>query len=138
MPTVEFEEANVTVEAKEGEEIRKVAIKNKVNLYGGPAKLLNCHGFGLCGSDRITVSARDCLSPMTWKEKLHLDEKSGVRLACQAHLVADAKVSCAPALAYGEQLKENLLVGAASLVFGIGTLFFVIFMLFELAGKPLF
>ena len=138
MPTVEFEEANVTVAAEEGLAIRTIAQKNKINLYGGPAKLLNCRGFGLCGTDRIKVSAKDCLSPMTWKEKLHLEEKSGVRLACQAKLVADAQVSVAPALAYGEELKENLMMLPAVLLFGGGTLFFIVFMLFELVGKPLF
>jgi len=138
MPKVEFEEANVSVDAEEGQDLRKVAGKNKVSVYGGPSKLLNCRGFGLCGTDRVKVDPKDCVSPMTWKEKLHLDEKSGMRLACQAKLMADAKVSVAPALEYGEEMKENLKVGAAALVFGGGTLFFTIFMLFELIGKPLF
>lgn len=138
MPAIEFQEANVTVTAKEGEDIRKIAHKHKVSVYGGPNKLLNCRGFGLCGTDRIKVDPKDCVSAMTWKEKLHLDEKSGMRLACQAKLVADAKISIAPALEYGEVMKENLKVAAAALVFGGGTLFFVFFMLFELIGKPWF
>lgn len=138
MPTIEFEEANVTATAREGEKIRKIASKNKVSVYGGPNKLLNCRGFGLCGSDRIKVDPKDCVTPMTWKEKLHFDEKSGLRLACQANLVNDAKVSIAPALEYGVVMKENLKFGAAVFVFGGLTLFFLVFMLFELIGKPLF
>ncbi len=138
MPKVEFEEANLTVTANEGDEIRKIAKKNKINLYGGPAKWLNCRGFGLCGTDRIKVDSKDCLTPMTWKEKLHFDEKSGIRLACQARLKADAKISLAPAIEYGKQFKEDLLVGLAGVVFGLGTLFFIVFMVFELVGKPLF
>ncbi|MFQ5651024.1 MAG: hypothetical protein ACE5IY_13865 [bacterium] len=138
MPSIEFEEANVTVTAEEGADIRKIAHKNKVSVYGGPNWLLNCRGFGLCGTDRIKVDPKDCVTPMTWKEKLHCEPKSGVRLACQAKLLADAKVSIAPALEYGEEMKENLKVFAAVLIFGGGTAFFMVFMLFELIGKPLF
>lgn len=139
MPSVEFQEANATVSAEEGQDLRKVAMQHKVSVYGGPAKLLNCRGFGLCGTDRIKIEPGDCVTPMTWKEKLHLNAKSGMRLACQAKLCGgDASVSIAPALAYGEELKENLKVGGAAVVFGGLTLFFVVFMLFELIGKPLF
>ena len=138
MPKVEFEEANVTITAEEGKDLRKIAQKNKVSIFGGPNKLINCRGFGLCGFDRIKVDPKDCVTPMTWKEKLHLEAKSGIRLACQVKLTADAKVSILPALEYGDQMKENLKFIGAAFFFGIGTLFFVVFMLFELIGKPLF
>ena len=138
MPAIEFKEANVSTTAEEGMDIRKIAHKNKVSVYGGPNKLLNCRGFGLCGTDRIIVAPKDSVSPMTWKEKLHCDEKSGVRLACQTRLLADATISIAPALEYGEEMWENLKVGSAAVVFGGGMLFFIVFMLFELVGKPLF
>ncbi len=138
MPIIEFKEANLTVTADEGQDIRTIAQKNKVDVYGGPGKLLNCRGFGLCGTDRIKADAKDCLSPMTWKEKLHLEEKGGVRLACQTRLVADVQVSIAPAIEYGNELKEDLKMLPALIVFGGGTLFFIVFMLFELIGKPLF
>ncbi|MFQ5604934.1 MAG: hypothetical protein ACE5HS_16825 [bacterium] len=138
MPAIQFEEANVTVTAKEGDDIRKIAHANKVPVHGGVNKYLNCRGFGLCGSDRITVAPKDCVSVPTWKEKLHVGQDGKVRLACQAKLLDDAKVSIAPALEYGEQMHESLKVGAAVLVFGGGTLFFAIFMLFEMIGKPLF
>jgi len=138
MPTVQFKEADVSVESDEGKDIRQIASKNKVDVYAGVNKLLNCRGFGLCGTDRIKVDPKDCVTPMTWKEKLHLDEKSGMRLACQARLCGDATVSVEPAMEYAEIMSENLKVGAAVLVFGGGTLFFIIFMLFELIGKPLF
>ncbi|MFQ5709950.1 MAG: hypothetical protein ACE5HO_21040, partial [bacterium] len=134
MPSVHFEEANVTVTADEGEELRKIAHKNKVSVYGGVNKLLNCRGFGLCGTDRILVDPKDCVTPPTWKEKLHFGDKPSMRLACQAKLLADAKVSVAPALEYGDVMKETLKFGAAVLFFGGFTLFFVIFMLFELVG----
>ncbi|NIR49561.1 hypothetical protein GWO43_13760 [candidate division KSB1 bacterium] len=138
MPSVEFQEANVTVTAKEGDDLRKIAHKNKVSVYGGPNKYLNCRGFGLCGTDRIAVDPKDCVTPPTWKEKLHLGDNPKMRLACQAKLVGDAKVSVEPALEYGEQMKEDLAFYAVAFVFGGATLFFVIFMLFEMIGKPLF
>ncbi len=138
MPSVEFTEANVSVTADDGQDLRSIAGKNKISVYGGPNKFLNCRGFGLCGSDRIKVEPKSAVSPMTWKEKLHCDPKSGVRLACQARLVDDAKISIEPALEYADEMIGNLKVGAMALVFGGGMLFFVIFMLFELVGKPLF
>ena len=138
MVKIEFQEANVTVEGEEGKDLRKIAHKNKVSVYGSVNKYINCRGFGLCGSDRILVDPQDCVTPLTWKEKLHLGEKSKVRLACQAKLVADAKISIAPAVEYGEEMKGNLQFGAAALFFGGLTLFFMVFMLFELVGKPLF
>lgn len=138
MPKVEFQEANITVDADGRSDLRKIAGKNKVSIYGGVNKFINCRGFGLCGSDRIKVDPKDGVSPMTWKEKLHFDEKSGLRLACQAKIVGDVSVSVAPALEYGEEMKENLKFMGAVLFFGGFTAFFVIFMLFELIGKPLF
>ena len=138
MPKVEFQEANVTVDAEAGQDLRKIAAKNKVSVYGGVNKLLNCRGFGLCGTDRILVDPKDCVSPPTWKEKLHFGDNPKMRLACQAKLVGDAKVSLQPALEYGEVMMENLKVGAVALVFLGGMLFFTVFMLFELVGKPLF
>ena len=138
MPSVEFQEANVTCTAEKGLDLRKVANKNKVPVHGGINRILNCRGFGLCGTDRVKVDPRDGVTPMTWKEKLHLEEKSGLRLACQACLVEDAVVSTAPAMEYGEEMNENIKVFAVSAVLGLGTLFFIVFMLFELIGKPLF
>jgi len=138
MPTVEFEEANISCNVEEGVDLRSVAYKNKVSVYGGVNKLLNCRGFGLCGTDQIKASPKDCLSAMTWKEKLHLDEKSGIRLACQARVIADAKVSVAPAIEYGNKMKEDIPVLIFSALFGLASLFFIVFMAFELVGKPLF
>ncbi|MCG8608036.1 hypothetical protein MJD09_24010 [bacterium] len=138
MPSIQFEEANVTVDAEQGKDIRKIAHKNKVSVYGGVNKFINCRGFGLCGTDRIVVDPKDCVSPPTWKEKLHFGDKPAMRLACQAKLLEDAKVSIVPALDYGIEMKENLKFFAAAGFFGILTLFFFVFMLFELIGKPLF
>ena len=138
MPSIEFEEANLRVTSPQGMDIRKIAHKNKVSVYGGVNKLINCRGFGLCGTDRIVVDPKDCVSPPTWKEKLHFGDKPRMRLACQAKLLQDAKVSTAQALEYGEVMKENLKFAAAAAFFGLGTLFFIVFMLFELIGKPLF
>jgi ferredoxin len=138
MPSVHFEEANVTVTAREGKDIRKIAQKGKVSIYGGVNKFLNCRGLGLCGTDRILVEPHDCVTPPTWKEKLHFGDKPKMRLACQAKLVHDANISVAPALEYGEVMKANLKFGAAALFFGGLTLFFILFMFFEWAGKPWF
>ncbi|MFQ5865791.1 MAG: hypothetical protein ACE5IW_11240 [bacterium] len=138
MPSVHFEEANVTVTAREGQDIREIAQKNKVSVYGGINKFLNCRGLGLCGTDRIVVDPKDCVTPPTWKEKLHFGDKPKMRLACQAKLVDDVNISVAPALEYVEVVRANLKLGAAVLFFGGLTLFFILFMFFEWAGKPWF
>lgn len=138
MPSVHFEEVNVTVTAKKGKDLRKIAQNNKVSVYGGVNKFINCRGFGLCGTDRIIVNPKECVTPPTWKEKLHFGDNPKMRLACQAKLMDDATVSIAPALEYGDEMKENLKFFAAAAFFGLSTLFFLIFMLFEWAGNPLF
>jgi ferredoxin len=138
MPAVEFQEAGVACTAEEGQDLRKIAKQNKVDVYGGPNKYLNCRGFGLCGTDRITVDPKDCVTPPTWKEKLQFGDNPKIRLACQAKLVDDAKISMAPAIEYGEEMSDALKILPAVVFFGGLTLFFVIFMAFELTGNPLF
>ncbi|MFQ5824771.1 MAG: hypothetical protein ACE5JB_11990 [bacterium] len=138
MPSVHFEEPNVTVTARAGKDIRKIAQINNVSVYGGVNKFINCRGIGLCGTDRIIVEPQDCVTQPTWKEKLHFGDKPKMRLACQAKLTDDANISVTPALEYGEVMKANLKFFAAVAFFGGLTVFFMIFMLFEWAGKPLF
>lgn len=138
MPTVYFETENRKVEVPEGTTLRKAAKQAGVSVYGSVNKLLNCRGFGLCGTDQIEVSPAECLNGPTWQEKLQFGDNATLRLACQVKITGDCKVNTAPAIAYGVQMLDTVKFGILAGVFGLLTLGTVIFMLFEMVGNPLF
>ncbi len=138
MPTVHFEAENRKVEVPAGTTVRQAAKKAGVSVYGSVNRFINCRGFGLCGTDRIAVQPGECLNPPTIFEKLQLGDQPKERLACQARINGDLTVNTAPAMAYGLEMKENVKFGAIALVFGALTLGTILFMVFEMVGKPLF
>ena len=112
MPTINFVNEKVTAEAQPGEDIRTVAMKNGVQLYEGPHKVVNCMGFGLCGSCSVSVrnGSGNC-TPRTLRErfvakwltpvpvfllKLISNPDKDVRLACQAKVTGDVEVETHP------------------------------------------
>jgi ferredoxin len=138
MPTVYFEAENRKVEVPAGTTLRKAAKQADVSVYGSVNKLINCRGFGLCGTDRIVVTPAECVNGLTFFEKLQLGEKPKARLACQVKIDGDIVVNTAPAIEYGEVMMENVKFLALAGIFGILTLGAVVFMVFEMVGKPLF
>lgn len=138
MPTVYFEAENRKVEVPARTSLRKAAKQAGVSVYGSVNKIINCRGFGLCGTDRIAVKPGECLSAVTFFEKLQLGDAPKERLACQVKITGDVTVNTAPAMAYGLEMKENVKFGAIALFFGALTLGTVLFMVFEMIGKPLF
>jgi ferredoxin len=138
MPTVFFETENRKVEVPAGTTLRKAAKKAGVSVYGGVNKIINCRGLGLCGTDKITASPAECMNGMTFFEKLQLGEKSKERLACQAKIQGDVTVNTAPAMEYGQIMTENVKFIGLAAPFAILTLGAVIYMVFEMIGKPLF
>ncbi|MCI0698063.1 2Fe-2S iron-sulfur cluster binding domain-containing protein [candidate division KSB1 bacterium] len=138
MPTVLFEAENRKVEVPAGTTLRKAAKKAGVSVYGGVNKIANCRGFGLCGTDRVAVAPADCANSMTFFEKLQLGDKAKERLACQVKIQGDVVINTAPAIEYGKVMTENFKFIALALPFGVLTLGAVIYMVFEMVGKPLF
>ncbi len=138
MPTVYFEAENRKVEVPEGTTLRKAAKKAGVSVYGSVNKVLNCQGFGLCGTDRVLVSPNECINQQTFREKLSVGENAKVRLACQTKVTGDVVVSTAPAMEFGVEMKDTFIFGVIAGLFGIATLIAIIFMVFEMVGKPLF
>ena len=138
MPTVYFETENRKVEVPEGTSLRKAAKQAGVSVYGSVNKVINCRGFGLCGTDRILVTPNECINTPTYFEKLQLGETPKARLACQVKVTGDVVVNTAPAMAYGIEMLDNVKFGALAAFFGLLTLGAVIFMIFEMVGKPLF
>ncbi len=68
MPTITFVRENVQVEVPVGDSVRYPALENDVPVYCGMWKYANCHGNGLCGTDR------------------------DMRLACQIEVLGDVNV----------------------------------------------
>ncbi len=102
MPKVTFVNENRTVEVERGASLRYAALENDVPLYCmwlGASKFANCHGNGLCWTDRVQVSPASAINPRTPLEKLmtrfgSLPRKGDPRwrLACQIEVLEDCEV----------------------------------------------
>jgi len=76
--------------------LRNLALENKVEIYDGFNKLLNCGGNGQCGTCGmiITSNNEDVLSAPTEVERKKLGEaklKSGYRLSCQTEILSESE-----------------------------------------------
>jgi len=138
MPTVFFEAENRKVEVPAGTTLRKAAQKAGVSVYGGVNKIVNCRGFGLCGTDKVIAKPAECVSSFSFFEKLQLGDKAKERLACQVKIQGDITVNTTPAMEYGQVMTENFKFLALAAPFGILTLGAIVYMVFEMIGKPLF
>ena len=108
MPTVKFVKEKKSIEVADGANLRKEAMKNGIELYAGPHKVLNCHGFGTCGSCNVHVRNPDNANKAGWFERLRLwlgpltslkilsHEDGEVRLACKTRVQGDVEVETQP------------------------------------------
>ncbi len=102
MPKVTFVNENRTVEVEQGASLRYAALENDVPLYCmwfGLAKFANCHGNGLCWTDRVTITPASAVNPRTPLEKamtrfgtFKKNRDPRVRLACQVQIYEDCQV----------------------------------------------
>jgi len=96
VPTITFVRENKSVKVAEGDTIRYPALENDVAVYCGIYKLGNCHGNGLCGTDRIAVSPLVNTNPLSFMEKFwlrgDLKKNPNMRLACQVQVFGDVSV----------------------------------------------
>nr|AUG32612.1 putative ferredoxin (2Fe-2S) [Paulinella longichromatophora] len=90
MPVIRFVREGVDVECYPGENLREVALRNGVELYGLKGKLGNCGGCGQCITcfvDIIEVNEGDnvsALSTRTQVEEMKLRRRPKTwRLGCQ-------------------------------------------------------
>ncbi len=74
--------------------LRKLLLQNKVNLYKGMNRFLNCRGKGLCGTCLVRVVDNPAgLTDKTPIEKKMLWASSPqARLACQAWICGDVAI----------------------------------------------
>ena len=103
MPKVTFVNEGKTVEVEAGTSLRYAALENDIPLYCmwfGVSKLANCHGNGLCWTDRVRVSPSSAVSERNLLEKamdqvgtFPKNRNSQTRLACQALVWEDCEVT---------------------------------------------
>jgi len=102
VPKVTFVNENRTVEVEPGGSLRYAALENDVPLYCmwfGLSKFANCHGNGLCWTDRVRVSPAAAVNLRTPLEKamtnigtMKKNRDPQVRLACQVQVFEDCEV----------------------------------------------
>jgi ferredoxin len=96
VPTINFVRENIQVEVPEGEHVRYPALENDVKIYCGLWGLANCHGNGLCATDRVIVTPANNVNPHTTLEKIRLGralkKNPNLRLACQVEVYGDIDV----------------------------------------------
>ena len=96
MPIVNFVRENVQVEVPDGDHVRYPALENDVQIYCGLWKLANCHGNGLCATDKVVVTPASNVSAPGFLEKFRLGnahkKNPNLRLACQVEVHGDVEV----------------------------------------------
>jgi ferredoxin len=96
VPTITFVRENLQVEVPAGDHVRYPALEKDVPVYCGLWKFANCHGNGLCGTDRVAVSPPANTNPLTLMEKFwlrkDLKRNPHMRLACQVEVFGDVTV----------------------------------------------
>ena len=122
MPTVKFIKEKKEIEVPSGTDLRTAAQKAGVNIYDGfngfgatLNALLNCHGFGLCGTCRVNImKGMENTNPMTVREKVkfktpiptpipdplpclaYIGSEETMRLACMTRVEGDVEVETGP------------------------------------------
>jgi ferredoxin len=85
MSTIKFVKENREVIVAAGANLRFKALENNIDLYTLTGKLMNCGGYGQCGTCIVEISeGMENLSPRTEVENRKLRKKpESYRLACQ-------------------------------------------------------
>ncbi|NEQ65333.1 MAG: (2Fe-2S)-binding protein [Symploca sp. SIO1B1] len=98
MANIQFIKENQEVVAANGANLREKALQNRIDLYTFKGKLMNCGGYGQCGTCIVEiVTGMENLSPLTEVEKRKLKKKpDNYRLACQALVNGPVSVNTKP------------------------------------------
>ncbi|BAS58625.1 ferredoxin [Leptolyngbya boryana NIES-2135] len=96
--SIKFIKEDKEVVAAQGANLRIKAIENQVDLYTLGGKLMNCGGYGQCGTCIVEiVEGMENLSPRTAFEERKLKKKpASYRLACQALVNGAVSVKTKP------------------------------------------
>lgn len=97
MANIKFVKENREVVAADGANLRLKAIENGIDIYKFRGKLMNCGGYGQCGTCIVEiVEGIENLSPRTEVEDRKLKKKPNYRLACQALVNGPVSVATKP------------------------------------------
>jgi ferredoxin len=98
MANIKFVKEDQEVIAADGANLREKALQNKIDLYTLKGKLMNCGGYGQCGTCIVeVVEGMENLSPRTEVEQRKLKKKpESYRLACQALVNGPVSVKTKP------------------------------------------
>ncbi|MBW4544570.1 MAG: (2Fe-2S)-binding protein [Symplocastrum torsivum CPER-KK1] len=98
MANIKFVKEDQEVIAADGANLREKALQNGVDIYTFRGKMMNCGGYGQCGTCIVEiVEGVDNLSPRTPVETRKLKKKpDSYRLACQALVNGPVSVKTKP------------------------------------------
>ena len=122
MPVIRFVREGRDVECFPGENLRSVALREGIQLYGLKGQLGNCGGCGQCSTCFVKVEgdlSSQALSRRTAVEDNKLKRRpEGWRLACQALVEQSVVVMTRPQSSMGDQQKRVAAALAAPLPTG--------------------
>lgn len=98
MSSILFVNEGQEIDVAEKDNLRSVALDNKIDIYTFKGKLMNCGGYGQCGTCIVeVVDGMENLSPRTPVENVKLKKKpSTYRLACQTLVLGAASIKTKP------------------------------------------
>jgi len=106
MPTINFVNEKKQIQVPEGANLRREARRAGIQVYRGKDRLLNCHGFGQCGSCRVLITkgtdhtnARTLIERIRmWFSMAYVGNEDRMRLSCQTKVRGDIDVVTRPEL----------------------------------------
>ncbi|HEY9890636.1 MAG TPA: 2Fe-2S iron-sulfur cluster-binding protein [Candidatus Sericytochromatia bacterium] len=98
MANIKFVKENQEVIAADGANLREKALANNIDLYTFKGKMMNCGGYGQCGTCIVEiVQGMENLSPRTEVEQRKLKKKPDTyRLSCQVLVNGPTSVKTKP------------------------------------------
>jgi ferredoxin len=98
MTTIKFLKENQELVVADGANLRLKALENRIDLYTLAGKMMNCGGYGQCGTCIVEVTeGMENLSPRTEVENRKLKKKPGnYRLACQTLVHGSVSIKTKP------------------------------------------
>ena len=98
MANIKFVNENQEIIAADGANLRIKALEKQIDLYTLMGKMMNCGGYGQCGTCIVeVVDGIENLSPRTDAEKRILKKKpDSYRLACQTMVNGPVTIKTKP------------------------------------------
>lgn len=98
MTVIKFVKENREVIAAQGANLRFKALENGIDIYTLMGKMMNCGGYGQCGTCVVeVVEGSENLSPKTEVELRKLKKKpESYRLACQTLVNGPVSIQTKP------------------------------------------